>query len=210
MNEPKNCPNCNAELKSGWTSNFLIAESLTSFINFVLDKKSTDYCDKCSKDLLPEAKRVFDSERQEHLQALELKIKNIPIVSTHTPYGWEYDTISIVTGQSVTGTGVISEFKSDFSDFFGRQSGSFNKKLAGGEQRCFDQLRAKTLRLGGNAIIATDIDYGEAGEGKGMLMVCAAGTAVNIKNIAVLGEKAEIIESLAKSHKRLLELEKYS
>ena len=36
----------------------------------------------------------------------------------------------------------------------------------------------KTVCLGGNAVIATDIDYGEVGGAKAMLMVCMTGTAV--------------------------------
>jgi hypothetical protein len=36
--------------------------------------------------------------------------------------------------------------------------------------------------LGGNAVIAADVDYAEVGGGKGMLMVCMAGTAVKVLN----------------------------
>ncbi|MBE5322140.1 heavy metal-binding domain-containing protein [Pedobacter sp. MR2016-19] len=36
--------------------------------------------------------------------------------------------------------------------------------------------------LGGNGIIATDVDYAEVGGAKAMVMVCMAGTAVKIKN----------------------------
>jgi hypothetical protein len=50
------------------------------------------------------------------------------------------------------------------------------------------------VELGGNAILATDIDYAEVGGGKGMLMVCMTGTAVLLENTAVMG--AEIIEGL--------------
>jgi len=209
MEKQTNCPNCNAVLKAGWASNSLVNSNQTSFINSVLKKESPAYCDKCAPKLYEDAEHIWERERNQQIQNLERNIDAIPIISTHTPYGWEYETISIVTGQSVTGTGVISEFTSDFSDFFGGQSGSFNKKLSDGEQRCFQQLRAKALRLGSNAIIATDIDYGEAGAGKGMLMVCAAGTAVKLKNTAVLGEKAEAIENLLKSQERLEELDRY-
>ena len=34
--------------------------------------------------------------------------------------------------------------------------------------------------MGGNAIIGTDIDYSEVGGGKGMLMVCMSGTAIEL------------------------------
>jgi uncharacterized protein YbjQ (UPF0145 family) len=48
-------------------------------------------------------------------------------------------------------------------------------------------LRKETLELGGNAVLATDIDYAEVGGDKGMLIVCMTGTAVLLKNPEVLG-----------------------
>jgi hypothetical protein len=57
-------------------------------------------------------------------------------------------------------------------------------------------LRYQCALLGGNAIIATDIDYSEVGGGKGMLMVCMAGTAVNLIGIETIFEERE--EQLAK------------
>ena len=210
MVKTTNCPNCNELLKTGWASNQLVSETKTNFINYLLKKEAESYCDKCSSTLLKDAKHVFDREKDLHVQTLNKKINAIPILSTHTPYGWDYTSLSIVTGQTVTGTGVISEFKSDISDFFGGQSSSFNKKLADGEQMCFSQLRAKTLQLGGNAIIATDIDYGEAGAGKGMLMVCAAGTAIKVNNTEIFGNKAEEIKELIKAQKRLEELNNFA
>jgi hypothetical protein len=72
---------------------------------------------------------------------------------------------------------------SGFTDLIGAQSGTYNKKLADGEKLCQSQIKIKTLELGGNAIVGVDIDYSEVGGGKGMLMVCMAGTAINLVNI---------------------------
>lgn len=116
----------------------------------------------------------------------------------------------MVTGQSTTGTGVISEFTSSFTDFFGAQSGRYNQKLKAGENMCFNQLRLQTLDLSGNAVIATDIDYSEIGGGKGMLMVCMAGTAIQLTNVDILEiETAEIIEKLSYANRRIKELQKF-
>ncbi|MCL4111631.1 UNVERIFIED_CONTAM: hypothetical protein GTU68_002047 [Idotea baltica] len=95
----------------------------------------------------------------------------------------------MVTGQSTTGTGVFSDFYSSITDLFGMQSNSYNKKLKGGEDLCYAQVRLQALKLGGNAVIATDLDYSEVGVEKGMLMVCMAGTAIKLRNTNVLGEK---------------------
>lgn len=212
MSKPKEieyCPNCNTELKSGWGSNSLIEKAETEFINEMLSNSADAYCGKCSSDAFGEANIIYHSKLKELNTYLRKYIKFIPIVTTHTPHGWEYKSGGIVTGQSVTGTGLISEFTSDFTDFFGGQSGSFNKKLAKGENMCFDQLRAKALKQNANAIIATDIDYGEAGAAKGMLMVCAAGTAVKVTNLDVFGSKKEIIEKLANLTEELEYLHKF-
>lgn len=72
---------------------------------------------------------------------------------------------------------------------------------------CFAQLRKKTLDAGGNAVIATDIDYSEIGGEKGMIMVCMAGTAVNLQNADVLGEnKSKRLKELGSVNERLRHL----
>ena len=110
----------------------------------------------------------------------------------------------MVTGQSTTGTGVVSEFTSSFTDLFGAQSGRYNKKLKAGEEMCFAQLRKQAIDIGGNAVIATDIDYSEVGGDKGMLMVCMAGTAIKLRNLSVLGKERELkIGELNKFNDRL-------
>ena len=75
---------------------------------------------------------------------------------------------------------------------------------------CFAQLRKQALDLGGNAVIATDIDYSEIGAAKGMLMVCMAGTSIRLKNIDILGnEKSAKIDKLISLNSRFRHLEKY-
>jgi|SRR5690554_3775355 len=117
----------------------------------------------------------------------------------------------MVTGQSSTGTGFITEFTSTFTDLFGAQSGRHNTKLKAGEKMCFAQLRKSALDLGANAVIATDINYSEVGSGKGILMVCMSGTAVNLKNIDVMGNgKGDLLDKLLIANKRLKWLMRYS
>ena len=209
MNEKEDstiCPNCGEKLKSGWSVNSLIPLTQTNFINEFLDKTSKGYCDKCSPTLKEDAAQKFDLEKNSLTTFFRNNISAIPILTTHTPFGWEYEPISIVTGQSVTGTGLFSEIASSATDFFGAQSGIFNSKLAAGEKLCFSQLRWKALELNAEAIIATDIDYGEVGAIKGMLMVCCAGTAIKLNNKTVLGENYKIIEELLNKKDRLVKL----
>src|SRR5690606_18073590 len=78
---------------------------------------------------------------------------------------------------------------SSITDFFGAQSGAYNRKILHGEELCQVQLRLKCLEAGGNAIVGADIDYDEVGGKEGMLMVCMTGTAVRLKNLDVLNGK---------------------
>lgn len=210
-----NCPNCNEEIKNGLIkSNNLFSQDSIDFINSELNLKAEVYCDACGSQLLKEAKIVSIEKQKDMVKDAEeakLTIKslkatlssrnatlvyylnqnitNIPIITTHTPYNWEYTSLELVSGQTITGTGLVSEVFSDFTDFFGAKSNSFTAKLSKSEVFVLNQLKAKTVQLGGNAVIATDIDYGEAGAGKGMLMVCAAGTAISLNNLEVLEDK---------------------
>lgn len=211
MSEFKNCPNCQTELKSGlMSSNKLLSNKATALINEYGEEKAQRYCSKCGKNLFEKANSKFQTEKNNLTVYLKNKINNIPVVSTHSPLNWDYRVLDMVTGQSTTGTGVVTEFTSSFTDLFGSQSNRHNQKLKGGENMCFAQLRMQALNLGGNAVIATDIDYSEIGAAKGMLMVCMAGTAIKLNNTDVLEkEKTEIIDKLSSANKRLKELQKF-
>ena len=177
--EKKLCHNCGEEIREGLIkTNFEREEQVVMAYNKILGYNKLGYCDKCSKPIEMQVKEI----RKKCESVIDSNIEFIPIVTTHVPLDWKYRVGGIITGQSVIGTGVISEFKSSFSDFFGLKSNSFISKIAEGEKDCFYQLRMKALKLGCNAIIATDIDYGELGSLKGMIMVCAAGTAVKVEN----------------------------
>ncbi|HMM12450.1 MAG TPA: heavy metal-binding domain-containing protein [Bacteroidales bacterium] len=201
-----NCFNCLSPIKSNiLSSNRLVTERATVAINKILGKAQHGYCEKCISPLATQVRDVF----AENDRFLNQHIGHIPILTTHNPYQWAYMPVSIVTGQIVIGTGVISEFKSSLTDFFGEASNSFAEKIAMGEKNIFAQLRKKVLQMDCDAVIATDIDYAELGSLKNMIMVCASGTAVKIKNVDILGENAIIITKLKESFKMVLLINEY-
>ena len=208
MSEITNCPNCNTELKRGlMSSTKLLDRDKIYIINEYHDQKSDGYCNKCGMELYDKYASTLLEEKKKISSRLRRLISAIPVISTHSPLKWDYNILGMVTGQSTTGTGVISELTSSFTDLFGAQSGRHNKKLKFGENMCFAQLRKQTLDAGGNAVIATDIDYSELGARKGMIMVCMAGTAVKLKNTDVLGQqKAKHIDELFSLNDRLRHL----
>lgn len=185
------CPNCGEKLKKGFTAKGtveLYSEKHITAINKYFNQNAIAYCTLCGGKLWSQAYFEINNKISELRSNLGNKAHLIPIVTTHTPLAWDYDAIGIVTGQSTTGTGVFADIGSSITDFLGAQSGIYSDKLSKGENICFNQLRMKALALGGNAIIAADIDYAEVGTSKGMLMVCMAGTAVRLKNPDVLGK----------------------
>ena len=191
---PTHCPNCKAPHKEGLMgANAPLSENEIKLINEFQSLQAKEYCTKCGNDLLNQSKAAALNEIEKLTDQIAHKLEGIPVVTTHSPLKWDYDIIGMVTGQSTTGTGVISEFTSTFADLFGLQADRYNKKLKDGENLCFAQLRLQAVNAGGNAVIATDIDYTEVGGGKGMLMVCMSGTAIKLNNYDILGESKVVL-----------------
>jgi len=205
------CPHCKTNLKSGlFSSVTLLDNNKVEIINEFIESPFDAYCTKCGNELYSKYSKILMEEKQNLTQEIYNLIYSIPVISIHTQYNWEYEILEMVTGQSTTGTGVLSEFTSSFTDLFGVQSKRYNQKLKFGENMCLAQLRKQTLDLGGNAVIGTDIDYSEVGGQKGMLMVCMGGTAINITNIEVLGkDRADNIAKIKELNKRIDELNEY-
>jgi uncharacterized protein YbjQ (UPF0145 family) len=211
MSEYTHCPNCNSSIKTGLLSSVSIIEaSAISIINEYHTDKKDAYCTKCGLPLLDKYSNQLRHEKEKIKAFFQKHIHNLPAVSTHNPLHWDYHTLGIVTGQSTTGTGVFAEFASAWTDILGRQSGVYNEKIKNGEKLCLAQLRKQTIEMGGNAIIAVDIDYSEMGGIKGMIMVCMTGTAVDLRNIEIFGEETVTkIKELKKAIERLVHLETF-
>ena len=203
----ENCPNCNANLvKTGMFKKNaeLLPISKTKFINEFTENKSERHCTHCGDSLYNEALTIYTKEKKQLNTYILNNIGKIPIVTVYNPQGWNYKVLSLISAQSTTGTGVITDFTSSFTDFFGAKSGRHNKKLKVGENNCLNQLRLETIKIGGNAVIGTDIDYSEIGSGKGILMVCMAGTAVTVENGGKFdNDLFEAINKLNANYKRL-------
>lgn len=197
METLSNCPNCKAELKqSFFGSNILVAEETTQAIHLFTSNKADAHCSKCAEPLIAQAKEVRNNQLTPLMEEMEQMISLVPIITLQHPHGWDYTVVKMVTAQTVTGTGVISEISSSISDLFGGQSNRLSNKLKDGETMCMDKLRFEAVNCGANAIIGTDIDYAEVGGDKGMLMVCMSGTAVKINNLDVLGQSASLLQNL--------------
>ena len=157
--EYKICPHCNKKLDGLMKSKFIIEQSTTDFINKFSLSPSEAYCSGCSEPLVEKCKADLSTLVKE-------SIRVIPIVTTNSPLQWDYEVLGMVTGQSITGTGMISEFASSWSDLIGGQSNSLGEKIAHGEVLCKNPRKYKAATMGANAVIATDIDYSEVRGGR--------------------------------------------
>ncbi|WP_321530882.1 heavy metal-binding domain-containing protein [uncultured Desulfuromonas sp.] len=177
------CGNCGAKAYYRIFSNeyLLLPEELCSKINTFYHKKASSYCTKCSQDII---RLIISglSDSPTTKEASDYFFKTMPVVTNHTPHQWEYTTLGAVTAQAIIGTGLFSSITADAEDFFGGMSNALMQKFTKAEKLAFDALRSKAKALGGNAVIATKVDYEEVGGSRGMLMVAASGTAVRINN----------------------------
>ena len=182
------CPNCGAAIKSGMLSpNARLREDHLHLINLAHDASLNDGCQKCAQSLLERAPRKISDQLWAKRKSAESLLACIPLASIHSPQGWTYRTLGLVTAQSVSGTGLFSDVTSAFTDLFGAQSGAYNQKLRGAEEACRASLRAQAFQIGGNAIVGIDVDYAEVGGTRAMLMVCMTGTVVNVADSSILG-----------------------
>jgi len=203
----KDCPNCGKKLDGILSSRYILSKSLTDFINSQSNRTSEGYCSDCGVNEYNAITKDLESKKQELVKDIKKDLHLVPIITVPNSSHWEYDILEIVTGQSVTGTGLLTEIASSWADFLGGQSESLAGKILKGENICKEAIRFSCLLMGGNAIIGTDIDYSEVGGGKGMLMVCMSGTAIKVKNWA---EKQidfkEKINHLAENAAKLAEI----
>ena len=105
------------------------------------------------------------------------------MILTTTP-GVEGRTIreyrGIVFGEVITGVNFFKDFAASIRNFVGGRSGSYEEELVRARTSAMDELTERAMRLGADAVVGIDVDYEVLGEGGGMLMVTASGTAVKL------------------------------
>jgi uncharacterized protein YbjQ (UPF0145 family) len=87
-------------------------------------------------------------------------MENIIITSSYSVEGYKISRyIQFVSVEVVIGTGLFSEFKASFSDFFGSRSRAFQSKLSKIKALAIQELKEKARYLNGDAVISVDLDY---------------------------------------------------
>ena len=86
----------------------------------------------------------------------------------------------VVFGEVVAGVHFLRDFPPRIRNFVGGPSGSCEDELIRARTQAMNEMSERASQLGADAVVGIDIDYEVLGEGGGMLMVTASGTAVKL------------------------------
>lgn len=130
-------------------------------------------------------KQQQEKEREQLLQRQAELISNSDYIKITTGYSFEgyqiIDYKNIVSGETVIGTGLLSEFLASSNDLLGMNSNSFSEKMRAVKENALQQLKIRAGLLDANAIIGVDFDY--ITFSNNMIGVSANGTAVVIEKL---------------------------
>ncbi len=86
--------------------------------------------------------------------------------------------IGMVNGEAIIGANIVKDFFAGIRDVVGGRAGTYEQGLREAKSIAVKEMIEQAQRLGGNAVIAVDLDYEAIGGNGSMLMVSANGTAV--------------------------------
>ena len=86
----------------------------------------------------------------------------------------------IVFGEVISGVNIFKDFGAGIRNLIGGRSSSYEKELLEARRKALSELEERARFMGADAVVGIDIDYEVLGEGGGMLMVTASGTAVRL------------------------------
>ena len=86
--------------------------------------------------------------------------------------------LGVVNTNIVLGTNVFSDFAASFTDFFGGNSETYQRKMDLMYDEAKAEIKDKAKRLGANAVVGLRMDFDElSGKGKSMFMLSVTATA---------------------------------
>jgi uncharacterized protein YbjQ (UPF0145 family) len=120
---------------------------------------------------------------------VEVDVNKEPDVALTTAFYLEgykiIKTIEIVTAECVFGMNLFRDFFAAVTDIFGGRSNATQQILRDARKICLRGLKDEAHSVGANAVISVTLNYSElSGQGKSMLFLVAAGTAVIVEPIS--------------------------
>ncbi len=87
----------------------------------------------------------------------------------------------VVAGEAILGANLFKDLFAGIRDLVGGRSATYERELQHARDIALKELEDRARELGANAVIGVDLDYEVLGQGNGMLMVSASGTAVVVE-----------------------------
>ena len=87
----------------------------------------------------------------------------------------------VVAGEAVLGANVFKDMFASIRDIVGGRSGTYERELQKAREIALKELEQRAAEAGANAVVGVDLDFEVLGQGNGMLMVSASGTAVVVE-----------------------------
>jgi uncharacterized protein YbjQ (UPF0145 family) len=87
----------------------------------------------------------------------------------------------IVAGEAILGANLFKDLFAGIRDLVGGRSATYERELQRAREIALEELQQRAQDLGANAVVGIDLDYEVLGQGNGMLMVSASGTAVVVE-----------------------------
>lgn len=87
----------------------------------------------------------------------------------------------VVAGEAILGANLFKDLFAGLRDIVGGRSATYERELQRARDIAMQELQERAQALGANAVVGIDLDYEVLGQGNGMLMVSASGTAVVVE-----------------------------
>ncbi len=90
--------------------------------------------------------------------------------------------LGLVSGEAILGANIFKDIFAGIRDIIGGRSAAYEEELKKAKNIALQEMVQQAEALGGNGVIAIDLDYETISPGSGsMLMVAASGTAVIVE-----------------------------
>ena len=87
----------------------------------------------------------------------------------------------VIAGEAILGANLFKDLFAGIRDLVGGRSATYERELQKARDIALTELKERAQELGANAVVGVDLDYEVLGQGNGMLMVSASGTAVFVE-----------------------------
>jgi len=106
----------------------------------------------------------------------------VQVTTTHSIEGQRITRYcGVVCGEAILGANLFKDLFAGIRDLVGGRSATYERELQRARDIALTEMQQRAQELGATAVVGVDLDYEVLGQGNGMLMVSASGTAVTVE-----------------------------